>query len=59
MARCVNGVLVRGREEGRSIYGTKKVHKEAVVLIHSVRGGAGHDNGGMAEVTTVMWYLHR
>jgi hypothetical protein len=34
----VDGVIVRGREEGRSICGARKVRKSAVDLIHSVLG---------------------
>jgi allantoicase len=35
----VDGTIVRGREEGRSIRGDRKVRKSTVDLIHSMLGG--------------------
>jgi hypothetical protein len=39
MAPCVDGATVRGREEGRSVRGARKVRESMVDLIHSVLGG--------------------
>jgi hypothetical protein len=35
----VNGAILRGREEGRSARGARKVRKSVIDLIHSVLGG--------------------
>lgn len=59
MVPRVDGATVSGREEGRSVHGTRKLREVAVDLIPSARGGAGHGNGSVAEVSTTTRYSRR